>query len=113
MTTCGPQTDAAVALGVAGYFVTIGIGQMVAWYRMSRYPLRFMLMRVAFPVAEMSVLGVIASIALRRVVDGRVTSIVTLFGLAGVLAVYGVGRAFSLAELRALAARVMSPFGAA
>jgi len=107
------RPDAAVALGVAGYFVTVGIGQMVAWYRISRYSARFMLMRVAFPVAEMSLLAVIASIGLRRVFDGRVTSIVTLFVLMAVLAAYGVRRAFSAAELRTIAARVAAPFGAA
>jgi hypothetical protein len=50
---------------------------------------------------------------LRRVVDGRITSIVTLFVLMGVLTAYGVWRAFSPVELRTLAARVAAPFGAA
>ncbi len=107
------RPDAAVALGVAGYFVTVGIGQMVAWQRISRYPARFMCMRVVLPVAEMGLLALIASIGLRRVVDGRVTSIITLFVLVAALAAYGVRRAFSLAELRTLAARVVAPFGAA
>jgi hypothetical protein len=61
----------------------------------------------------MGLLGVIASMALRRVVDGRVTAIAALFVLMAALAAYGVRRAFSMAELRTLAARVMSPFGAA
>jgi hypothetical protein len=107
------RADAAVALGVASYFVTVGIGQMVAWYRISRYPARFMLMRAALPVAEMGLLAVIASMALRRVVDGRLAIIVCLFVLMAALAAYGVRRAFSMAELRILAARAMSPFGAA
>jgi len=107
------RPDAAIALGVGGYFVTVGIGQMVAWYRIARYPARFMVMRVAFPVAEMSLLALVASLVLRRVVDGRVASIVSLFVLAGALAAYGVRRAFSAAELRTLAARVAAPFGAA
>ena len=107
------RPDAAVALGVAGYFVTVGIGQMVAWYRMSRYPARFMFMRVALPVAEMVVLALMASMALRRIVDGRVASIVALFVLMAGLGAYGVWRAHSRVELRTLAGRVMAPFGAA
>jgi hypothetical protein len=46
-------------------------------------------------------------------VDGRVTSIVTLFVLVAALAAYGVRRAFSMAGLRTLGARVVAPFGAA
>ncbi|MEP6914388.1 MAG: oligosaccharide flippase family protein [Acidobacteriota bacterium] len=107
------RPDAAVALGVAGYFVAVGIGQMVVWYRISRYPLSFMFRRVALPVAEMGLLGVIASIGLRRAIEGRVMSIVTLFCLMAGLAAYGVPRAMSRAELRTLAGRVLSPFGAA
>jgi len=107
------RSDTAVALGVAAYFVTVGIGQMVAWYRISRYPARFMLARVASPVAEMGLLAVIASIGLRQVVDGRPASIVVLFVLVAALAAYGVRRAFSGAELRTLAGRVAAPFGAA
>jgi O-antigen/teichoic acid export membrane protein len=103
----------AIALGVSGYFVTVGIGQMVAWYRMSRYPVRFMFGRVVLPIAEMGLLAVIASMLLRRTIEGRVGSIVTLFGLMAGLGAYGVLRALSGAELRALAGRVMAPFGAA
>jgi len=103
----------AIALGVSGYFVTVGIGQMVAWYRMSRYPLRFMFGRVVLPIAEMGLLAVMASMLLRRTIEGRVGSIVALFGLMAGLGAYGVLRALSGAELRALAGRVMAPFGSA
>jgi O-antigen/teichoic acid export membrane protein len=103
----------AVALGVSGYFVTVGIGQMVSWYRIARYPVRFMFGRVALPVAEMGLLAVIASMLLRRTIEGRVGSIVTLFGLMAGLGAYGVLRALSGAELRTLAARLMTPFGVA
>jgi O-antigen/teichoic acid export membrane protein len=102
--------EAAVALGVAGYFVTVGIGQMVAWYRIARYPVRFMLRRAALPIAEMGLLAVLASMVLRPAVEGRVATIVTLFVLMAALAAYAVLRALSGAELRALATRVMSPF---
>ena len=103
----------AVALAVSGYFVTVGIGQMVAWYRISRYPVRFMLERVALPIVEIGVFAVLASIVLRRAVEGRLASIVVLFGLMAGLGAYGIVRAMSWEELRTLAGRVLAPFGAA
>lgn len=102
----------AIALGVAGYFVTAGLGQMLAWYRMSRYPATFMLRRVALPVAEMCLLGALASMLLRPAIEGRATAIVTLFVLIAALTAYGVLRAFSGAELRVLAERMLAPLKA-
>jgi O-antigen/teichoic acid export membrane protein len=115
VTAMWTMTDpaAAVALGVAGYFVTVGIGQIVAWHRISQYSVHFMLGRVALPIAEMGLLALIASMVLRRATEGRVASIITLFGLIAGLAGYGVLRTLSGAEVRTLAARVMTPFGAA
>jgi O-antigen/teichoic acid export membrane protein len=104
--------EGAVALGVGGYFVAVGIGQMVAWHRISRYPARFMLRHAGLPVVEMVLLAGTASILLHRTIEGRIPSIVALFGLMGGLAAYGVVRAMSAAELRSIAARVMAPFGA-
>jgi O-antigen/teichoic acid export membrane protein len=106
------RPEMAIALAVAGYFVTVGIGQMVVWYRMSHYPARFMFMRAALPVAEMGLIAVIASMVLRRVVEGRVATIVALFVLVAALGAYGVLRALSREEVRTLAARVIAPFGA-
>jgi O-antigen/teichoic acid export membrane protein len=98
----------ALALSVAMYFSIAGIGQAVAWYLLSRYPLRPQLRRVLLPITEMAILGGLAAFALRGIVHGRVAIIVTLFVMIGALAGYGIFRAFSSAELRALAGRVRS-----
>jgi O-antigen/teichoic acid export membrane protein len=110
----GPMGSAkAIALGVASYFVVAGLGQMLIWYRMSRYSATFVLRRVGLPVAEMCLLGTVVSILLRRVVQGRAVTIAALFAMIASLAVYGIVRAFSAAELRVLAERVTAPFTAA
>jgi len=103
----------AVALAVAIYFVAVGIGQMIVWYRMSRYPVRFMVKRVALPVAEIAGLAALASLLLRPIVDGRVATIGVLFVLMAGLSAYGVVRTMSREELRTLAGRMAAPFGAA
>jgi hypothetical protein len=86
---------------------------MIVWYRMSRYPVRFMVKRVALPVAEIAGLAALASLLLRPIVDGRVATIGVLFVLMAGLSAYGVVRTMSREELRTLAGRMAAPFGAA
>jgi O-antigen/teichoic acid export membrane protein len=101
---------AVVATGVAGYFVAAGLGQMVGWYRLSRYPLAFMLRRVGLPVVEMIGAGILLARLLDLIVAGRGATIAALFALVAALGVYGLWRSMSGVELRTLGLRVMSPF---
>lgn len=98
----------AIALAVSTYFVIAGLGQMLIWYRMSRYPVMFMLWRVALPIVEMGLLGAVASTLLRPAIEGRVAPIATLVCLVVALTAYGFFRAFSWVELRTLAERIVT-----
>jgi O-antigen/teichoic acid export membrane protein len=98
----------AVALGVSTYAVVAGIGQMIVWQRLCRYP-PALLRRVLLPIVEMSAIAALASLALRPVIEGRVASIVTLVSLMAALAGYGVWRSHSGDELRALGGRLIAP----
>jgi O-antigen/teichoic acid export membrane protein len=97
----------SVALGVATYFSLAGIGQAIVWYFMARYPLAFQLKHVALPIAEMGLIAIVAEVVLEPRIQGRIAVIVTLFALMALLGSYGIWRAFSRDELRALTRRVL------
>jgi O-antigen/teichoic acid export membrane protein len=109
----GSDIRLATALAIAGYSATAGVGQMIGWYRIARYPLEHLVRRVALPIAEMGALAVVATSALRPIVHGSFAAIAVFFALIGALAVYGVWRAMSRFELRTLGLRVLSPFAGA
>ncbi|MCK6553711.1 oligosaccharide flippase family protein [Candidatus Binatia bacterium] len=107
----GPWVGSAHAIGIAVsiYLGGAGIGQMVVWQRMARYPISFMLWRVALPVLEMVVIGSAFAFVLDALVKSRLAAFAVLAVLAGVLALYGVLRAFSRDEVRALVSRMVAP----
>lgn len=104
--------DAAVSvpLGVSTCFAVAGVGQMIVWQRLSRYPVAFLFRRVLLTVVEMSIIAAATAALLDPVVDGRIGSIAVLFTMMAGLAGYGIWRAHSGAELRSLGGRLVSPF---
>lgn len=97
-----------IAVAVSSYFMTSGIGQMVAWYRVARYPLAPVLRGVGLPVIESAVLAIVLSWVLHPVIHGAPASIACFFGLIAVLGLYGFWRTMRGPEVRMLASRVLA-----
>ncbi len=100
----------AICLGVGAYLSLAGVGQVIYWQRMSRYSIRRFLRQIALPLVEMATLALCVSLGLRRVVTARLLVIATLPGLAVILALYGIFRAFTGEERRTILSRVASSF---
>ncbi len=99
----------AIALLVTAWLVAVGIGGMVVWQRISRYPVGRFLWRIALPLIEMGIIGFAFSVAMRTVTSPRLLVIAVLPVLATGLAAYGCCRAFSREEIRTIYNR-MTPF---
>ena len=97
----------AVALAVATWQVSTGLGQILYWQRLARYPIA-QLRRFALPIAEMAVIALGASLVMEDLVRGRLASMAILPAMALVLAAYGVMRSFPVDERRALLKRLIS-----
>lgn len=101
----------AIALGVGGYLSFAGIGQMVFWHRISKYPSSRFFRDIALPVAEMIVLGFALISLLGRTFHARLLVLSALPALAAILVLWGIFRSFGREEHRTMLARVASFFG--
>lgn len=99
----------ATACGVAAWLCSTGIGQIVLWQRISRYPLRNLYRYIGLPLVEMALLGMGISFYLRKFVGAGWAGMAALPLLAVILASYGVFRTFSREDRRAIFAR-LSPW---
>jgi len=95
-----------IALAVAAWLVSVGVGGMIVWQRMSNYPVRRFLRHIASPLAEMALIGCIFSAVLRNVTSPRFLVIAILPVIAVGLVIYGCYRAFSREELQAIFSRL-------
>jgi O-antigen/teichoic acid export membrane protein len=102
----------AIALGVGGYLSFAGVGQIVLWQRISKYPVVSFLRQIALPVAEMVVLGLVLAFILKRIVSARLLVMGALPAIAAALMLWGAFRSFNSGERRAILIRVTS-FGTA
>ena len=101
----------AIALGVGGYLSFAGIGQIVLWHRISKYPGGEFFRHIALPVLEMIVLGFALVSVLGRTLHARLLVLSTLPALAAILVLWGIFRSFGREEHRTMLARIASFFG--
>lgn len=106
-----PWLEPAQTIGVAvsTYLGGAGIGQMIVWQRMVRYPVSFMVRRVAVPIVEMAGIGAVLAFVAGPMVTSRLAVIALLAVFAAGLAAYGLLRAFSRDEVRVLIGRMVRP----
>lgn len=102
----------AIALGVGGYLSFVGVGQIVLWQRISKYPVVSAFRQIALPLAEMVVLGLTLTLILKRVISARLLVMAALPAIAAALVLWGAFRSFNSGERRAILVRLTS-FGGA
>jgi hypothetical protein len=99
-------TARAIATGVGGYLSFAGVGQIILWQRISRYPSAMFFRRIALPLAEMAALGLLLSSVLRRIVSGRLLVMGALPAIAALLVLWGTFRSFATDERRTILGRL-------
>jgi O-antigen/teichoic acid export membrane protein len=101
----------AIALSVATWLVTVGVGGMITWQRISRYPIQNIFRQIVLPLGEMALIGYVLSSVSRYVAGHRFVVIAVLPMIAVVLTIHGCIRAFSREELRTIFSRLASFVG--
>ncbi len=99
----------AIASAVGTWLSFLGIGSMVVWQRIARYPMKYYFRRIIFPVGEMSLLGLGLTIIFGKIQGTRLLDIAILALLAILLAGYGFLRSFPRDERQAIISRLFSP----
>lgn len=112
MTSPFVGTVRAIALGVGGYLSFAGVGQMILWQRISKYPVGKFVWQIALPIAEMAVLGLAMTSILRHIVSARLLVMGALPAIAAVLVLWGTFRSFASDERRTILSRLTSFVGA-
>jgi O-antigen/teichoic acid export membrane protein len=105
-------TIRAIALGVGGYLSFAGVGQIILWQSISKYPVASSLRQIVLPLAEMVVLGLTLALILKRIVSARLLVMGALPAIAAALMLWGTFRSFNSGERRAIMIRLTS-FGGA
>jgi O-antigen/teichoic acid export membrane protein len=101
----------AIALSVTTWLVSVGIGGIIVWQRISRHPIEKFIKRIALPLVEMGLIGIVFSVAMGTFTIHRYMVIAVLPAFAIGLAAYGCNRSFSREEIRAIYSRLTSFMG--
>jgi len=99
----------AIASAVGAWLSFLGIGSMVVWQRIARYPMKYYLRRIIFPVGEMSLLGLGLTLIFRNIHGPGLLDIAILALLVIILAGYGFLRSFPRDERQTIISRLVSP----
>jgi O-antigen/teichoic acid export membrane protein len=102
----------AVAGGVATWMAATGLGNAIAWQRVSRFPLRRLWQELLRPVGEMAVIGVLLGELIARRVTPGPAGLLACALLAVLLLGYGFVRILPAPERRRWLRRVTSVAGA-
>ena len=97
----------AVAVAVAAWQISTGIGQMLYWQHLSCYPIS-KLRSFGVPIVEMAFIALGISVVMGPLVSSHIIIMAVLPAMALGLGAYGVMRAFPAAERRALMRRITS-----